>query len=144
MLILDTDLLTLVQRKSGDVYARLNVRLEAAVAAGEAVAVTIVSVEEQMRGWLAYIARAKTKESKIDAYGRLHELINDFSTRRILEFDAASANNLGRLLKAKIRIGTADLKIAAITLANSATLLSRNLKHFRKVPALRVEDWTLP
>ena len=36
-----------------------------------------------------------------------------------------------------------DLKIAAIVLANGATLLSRNLSDFRKVPGLKVEDWTL-
>jgi tRNA(fMet)-specific endonuclease VapC len=34
-----------------------------------------------------------------------------------------------------------DLKIAAIALFNNATLLSRNLKDFRKVPDLNVEDW---
>ena len=42
---------------------------------------------------------------------------------------------------ARIRIGTMDLKIAAIALANDAILLSRNLTDFSKVPALRVEDW---
>jgi len=36
-----------------------------------------------------------------------------------------------------------DLKIAAIAIANDATLLSRNLRDFGKVPDLRVEDWTL-
>jgi tRNA(fMet)-specific endonuclease VapC len=35
-----------------------------------------------------------------------------------------------------------DLKIAAIVLANSAVLLSRNLRDFHKVPGLRAEDWT--
>ena len=44
----------------------------------------------------------------------------------------------------RVRIGTMDLKIAAIVLAHDATLLSRNLSDFRKVPGLKVEDWTLP
>jgi tRNA(fMet)-specific endonuclease VapC len=34
-----------------------------------------------------------------------------------------------------------DLKIAATAIANNATLLSRNLKDFNKVPGLKVEDW---
>ena len=46
---------------------------------------------------------------------------------------------------ARIRIGTHDLKIAAITLSlgETATLLSRNRKDFEKVPGLRVADWTV-
>jgi tRNA(fMet)-specific endonuclease VapC len=36
-----------------------------------------------------------------------------------------------------------DLKIAAIALANDATLLTRNLSDFRKIPGLRIEDWTV-
>jgi tRNA(fMet)-specific endonuclease VapC len=47
-----------------------------------------------------------------------------------------------RLRQAGIRIGTMDLKIAAIALTHDAMLLSRNLSDFKKVPGLRVEDWT--
>jgi predicted nucleic acid-binding protein len=47
-----------------------------------------------------------------------------------------------RLCVRRVRIGTMDLKIAAIALANDATLLSRNLPDFAKVPGLRVEDWS--
>jgi tRNA(fMet)-specific endonuclease VapC len=35
-----------------------------------------------------------------------------------------------------------DLRIASIVLANSATLVSRNLRDYQKVPALQVADWT--
>jgi tRNA(fMet)-specific endonuclease VapC len=40
-----------------------------------------------------------------------------------------------------IRIGTLDLKIAAITIAHDATLLTRNTVDFAKVPGLRFENW---
>ena len=43
----------------------------------------------------------------------------------------------------KMRVGTMDFRIAAIALAHDALLLSRNLTDFRKVPGLRVEDWTV-
>lgn len=41
----------------------------------------------------------------------------------------------------RLGIGTMDLRIAAIAIANEATLLSRNLKDFARVPDLKVEDW---
>ena len=49
MIVLDTDVLTIVQRATGPEYARLVSRLEAAPA--QPVGVTIISFEEQMRGW---------------------------------------------------------------------------------------------
>jgi tRNA(fMet)-specific endonuclease VapC len=36
-----------------------------------------------------------------------------------------------------------DLRIASIALVTQATLLSRNLRHFRRVPGLTVQDWTV-
>jgi tRNA(fMet)-specific endonuclease VapC len=142
MLILDTDLLTLVQRGEGEVYARLAARLEA-VANAEKICVTIISYEEQMRGWLAFIAGARTAEKQLDAYRRLHELFDDFHDRMILDYDGAAVQIFQRM-KTKVRVGSMDLKIAAIALANNAKLLSRNIADYRKVPDLQVEDWTLP
>ncbi len=103
---------------------------------------TIVSFEEQMRGWLAYIARAQDFGGQIPAYSRLHALLEDYCDRPILDFDEPSAKMARQLTGQKVRIGTMDLKIASITLASSATLITRNLTDFRKVPGLAVEDWT--
>lgn len=38
-------------------------------------------------------------------------------------------------------MGTMDLKIASISLAHGATLLTRNLRDFEAMPGLRLEDW---
>ena len=59
----------------------------------------------------------------------------------MLDFNNHAAMQFEQLQKQHIRIGTMDLKIAAIAIANNATLLSRNLKDFSKVPGLKVEDW---
>ena len=40
------------------------------------------------------------------------------------------------------RVATMDLRIAAIVLSQGATLLSRNMVDFGKIPGLKVEDWT--
>src|SRR5262245_55199768 len=141
MLILDTDLLTLVQRGSGEEYRRLSRRLEAAAADHE-VCVTIISFEEQVRGWLAQIAAARTSDKQERAYLRLHNLLRDYLNRRVLDYSGRAIHRYQQLVKAWVRIGTMDLKIAAITLAHGATLLSRNLRDFTKVTGLQVEDWT--
>jgi tRNA(fMet)-specific endonuclease VapC len=143
MLVLDTDLLSLVQRGQGEPYQMLLDRLEA-VAGHEVVCVTIVSFEEQVRGWLAQIAKAKSKDLKLKAYQRLEALLRDYCQRDVLGMDEQSLIRFEDLQKRKIKIGTMDLNIAAITLANRATLLSRNIRDFRKVPGLIVEDWTKP
>jgi tRNA(fMet)-specific endonuclease VapC len=142
MLVLDTDVLTIVQRREGDAYVRLDARLVSA-AATQPVCVTMISVEEQMRGWLAFMARARAIGRQVEGYARLHMLLQDFARRQVLDFDDRAALRYQQLVKARIRIGTMDLKIAAIALAHNATLLSRNLADFRKVPGLGVEDWTV-
>jgi tRNA(fMet)-specific endonuclease VapC len=64
-----------------------------------------------------------------------------FAQCRIERFDERAADIFGDLRQQRIRIGTQDLKIASICLANDALLLSRNLVDFQQVPNLRVESW---
>ena len=54
-----------------------------------------------------------------------------------------AANIRAELLHQKIRIGTQDMRIASIALANNATLLTRNRRDFEKVPGLLFADWTV-
>jgi len=139
VIILDTDVLSLIQRADGREFDNLVGRLDAA---DDEVAVTIVSFEEQMRGWLAFIAQSKSANQQIKGYAKLHALLDDFVTRPILDFDQRAVVEFERLKNAKVRIGTMDLRIAAISLAHDALLLSRNLTDFLRVPELRVDDWT--
>jgi tRNA(fMet)-specific endonuclease VapC len=57
-------------------------------------------------------------------------------------FDSAAADVFGKL-KGRIHVNSTDLKIAALAIARGELLLSRNLRDFRHVPELRVEDWTV-
>jgi tRNA(fMet)-specific endonuclease VapC len=115
--------------------------LVARLDAEDEVAVTVISLEEQTRGWLAYIAKQRSFDRQIAAYSRLINLVEDFSTRRILEFDAAAAAEASALSKSKLRLGTMDLKIAAIAITTNSVLLSANARDFRRVPNLRFEEW---
>jgi tRNA(fMet)-specific endonuclease VapC len=140
MVILDTDHLSLVLVPESAVAATIIDRLASTYI--QRVTTTIVTYEEQTRGWLAQVARAKSLPQEIEAYRRLHRNLDDFCTIEILDFEEEATAEFQRLRGMKIRIGTMDLKIAAITLAHDATLLSRNLVDFKKVPGLKVEDWT--
>jgi tRNA(fMet)-specific endonuclease VapC len=141
VLVLDTDVLTIVQRGSGPELETLTARLRSA---DDEVYVTILSFEEQFRGWLAFLARAKTSSREVFAYSQLRLLLDDYGDRLLLDYDADAAAEFQRLSKARLRVGSMDLRIAAITLSRGATLISRNLKDFRRVAGLSVEDWTRP
>ena len=60
----------------------------------------------------------------------------------VLAFDESAAVQYQQLRSLKLKIATMDLKIAAIVLAQSATLITRNVSDFAAVPGLSVEDWT--
>jgi tRNA(fMet)-specific endonuclease VapC len=62
MIVLDSDTLSILQRGSGEEFERLSARVRNAPE--WPLYVTIVSFEEQMRGWLAYVARAKTPRDR--------------------------------------------------------------------------------
>jgi tRNA(fMet)-specific endonuclease VapC len=107
------------------------------------VATTIISYEEQVRGWMAYLARLNSTTQQVDANRRLHQQLDNYCRIPVLAFDAPAAATFQRLRRARLRMGTMDLKIAAIVLSHEATLLSRNLADFGRVPGLQVEDWSV-
>ena len=139
MILLDTDHMTVLRYADNPRHAALASRLTAAAA--ERFATTIVSAEEQMRGWLAMINKARDVRGQVSAYDRLRALFAFYAAWETVPFDDAAADQFERLRAARVRIGTQDLKIASIALSRGATLLSANRKDFEKVPGLRVENW---
>lgn len=137
MLVLDTDHVGEIQKGSPAGSALLD-RL---VAAADSPATTIVSVEEQMRGWLAMIHGERDPRSQIEWYARLQRLFAFFAAWTVLPWNDSAVAVYDRLRTSRVRIGTMDLKIASIVLATDSVLLSRNLRDFNRVPDLRVEDW---
>jgi tRNA(fMet)-specific endonuclease VapC len=139
MLVLDTDHMSLLEWGS---KASSVLRERLADVAADQVATTIINYEEQVRGWMAYIARAKSSSQQLLAYQRLSRHLDNYREIPVLEFDEAALHAYEHLRRSRIRIGTMDLKIAAIVLSHGATLLSRNGRDFGRVPGLSVEDWT--
>lgn len=138
MIFLDTDHLTILANPRASGHALLFTRL---TNSGEPLGIPIITVEEQCTGWLAKIHRTRDVHVHIPAYERLKSLFRFLRDWDIISWNIAAADAFSTLRKQKIRIGSQDLKIAAITLVHDALLLSANLRDYRKVPGLRVENW---
>jgi tRNA(fMet)-specific endonuclease VapC len=142
MVVLDTDHVSILEWKTGAEFDCLNARLNRLAA--DEVATTIVSYDEQTRGWLAYIARSRKLAQMIEGYRRLHRHLDVYCGICVLDFDESAAVALQSIRQLQNRIGAFDLRIAAITLSRGATLLTRNQIDFGRVPGLKFEDWTVP
>lgn len=70
---------------------------------------------------------------------------NFLSTIEMLEFDLPAARKAGQLIaslqKEGQQIGEKDQLIAAIAIRHNQTLVTRNKKHFPKVPCLKIAEW---
>jgi tRNA(fMet)-specific endonuclease VapC len=105
-------------------------------------AVTIITLEEQMYGRLNAIRRAKKIDELSLAYLNLNRTVRYFQAINVLDFDHKAANCYGEITAQKIRVGTQDLKIAAIALSHRAIVVTRNSRDFGKVPGLEIIDWS--
>lgn len=141
MIVLDTDHVVALKYTDSRQSAALSDRLIAS--SDQDIATTVVTIEEQMRGWLALINRSADVGSHIPAYERLVDLFTFFARWKIVPFDGSAAAEFKRLRKQGIRIGTMDLKIAAVALVRDALPLSSNRRDFDRVPDLRVENWLI-
>jgi tRNA(fMet)-specific endonuclease VapC len=139
LFILDTNHISILERR-GTEAERLLARLSAVPVSS--VHVTVISYEEQIRGWVAAIAGAKNSTSQVMLYQRLQGQLDNYCNLSVLPFDTTSATRFDALRRTHRRVSTPDLKIAAITLVNEATLLTQNERDFRAILELKVEDWT--
>jgi len=140
MYILDTDHLSLIQR-NGQEGKRILAKL-ATIEAPVEVAVTVITYEEQVRGRLSVISKAKTPDEQVAAYQGLQQLALDYYSIPIVPFCRTAAIEYQRLRKTYRRLGSKDLKIAAIVLTNNAILLTRNESDFVQIVELQTEDWS--
>ncbi|MFM7885236.1 MAG: type II toxin-antitoxin system VapC family toxin, partial [Pseudanabaena sp.] len=135
--ILDTDHISLYQRGDLNVINRLS------SANPKNLAVTVISLEEQMYGRLSEIKRATSAISLITAYSRLEITLDYFKSVQVLPFDQNAYTSFESLVRQKLRVGTQDLRIAAIALSVNGIVVTRNQKDFGKVPNLQVENWAV-
>jgi tRNA(fMet)-specific endonuclease VapC len=140
MVILDTDYLTLLEWPNSSSAQKIRDRLDQS--GSDDAAATIVSFEEHMQGRIAGIRKEKEIGKQIAKYRSLRVALQAFCAIKILDFDEVAAVEFQRLRKQYRRLGTMDLKIAAITFAHRATLWTGNMQHFGQIAGLNAVDIT--
>jgi tRNA(fMet)-specific endonuclease VapC len=126
MACLDTDFLIDMSRNDKKAIDRIN---DLSIK-GDILFTTTINMAEYYAG--AFKSKAK------DAVKNAQEYLQQFS---ILTLDENASILWGRLyneLKSK-SIGDRDLFIASIALTNKQVLITRNKKHFERVPGLKIE-----
>ena len=139
MIILDTDHLTVLKYARDGRFMKLAERMADSV--DQDFATTAITLEEQLRGWLAEINRFSDPEKQIPAYSELTGLIEFFSFWTILPFDNAAASTFRQFRLQKNRAGSMDLKIASIAVSLDNVLLTANTRDFSSISGLRIENW---
>ena len=137
MHMLDTDMLTRAHAGSPGIAERVREVGE------ENVVTTVITAIEILRGRYEFLLKASNGDQLLRAQRLLQSSEQLLQTLAIIPVERTSAAVFDRLRQDKKlkKIGRADLLIAGIALANRATLVTRNLKHFRQIHGLQLENW---
>jgi tRNA(fMet)-specific endonuclease VapC len=136
LFVLDTDILTLFQRGHATVMARV------AEHSADDLAVSVVTVEEQLSGWYAQLRKAKGPEKLAWAYRRLAANVRFLACVQILDFDEAAIQRYQELKRLRLRVRKMDLQIAAAALELRGVGVTRNVRDFVAIAGLTIEDWS--
>jgi tRNA(fMet)-specific endonuclease VapC len=139
MIILDTDHLSVLKYARDARFTKLAQRMADSV--DQEFVTTAITLEEQLRGWLAEINRYSDPEKQLPAYAELTGLIDFFGFWTIVPFDTSAASVFRRLRLQRNRAGSMDLKIAAIAVSLDCVLLTANTRDFSGIPGLSIANW---
>jgi tRNA(fMet)-specific endonuclease VapC len=139
--LFDTNHISVWQRGEGAHYEKLCTHLEHH--SGDQIFVCVVSFHELVNGWNAYSVKKRSSESLVRTYFEFERILKDFSVMQMLSFDRKAADVFEELSHQRLRVGSMDLRIAAIAIANQMTLITQNTVDFERIPGLSIEDWLL-
>lgn len=137
LFVLDTDILTLYYRGDPVVVRRVDARPSTELA------ISVMTVDEQLTGWYTLARRARKPEQIARAYTRLGEAVVRLAKWCILPYTETAIAHVAELKALRLNVRLMDLRIAAIALENGAVVVSRNRRDFGRVPGLSIEDWSV-
>jgi len=135
LFVLDTDILSLWQHGHPSVSARVS------ACNPSELAITVITVQEQLDGWHAQLNRGKDHQHTAALYQRLADTVRFLARVQIINFSEAAIARYEMLRSFKLNIGKMDLRIAAIVLEHDAILVTRNSRDFARIAGLQFEDW---
>ena len=141
MFLFDTNHISVWQRGEGAQYETLCTHLEKCN--GDQIDVCIVSFHELVNGWNAFSAKKRNSDSLVRIYLESEKILRDFSLMQMLSFDSKAAVVFDDLNHQSLRVGSMDLRIASIAIANQMTLITKNSVDFERVPRLSIQDWLI-
>lgn len=136
--LLDTDTLSLLEQGHTEVLKQVNRHRVADIMT------PAISVQEQMQGFLAALKRARTAQQLARAYDMLvAQLLPVWGRFSVASFSEPAILRFEQLRLLRLNVGLMDLRIAATALENGLTVVTRNLRDFRRVPGLLTVDWSV-
>ena len=106
--------------------------------------IPIVAAAEVVRGWLAAVRQAEAGRGRMSlefAWGRFQQSLVNVVPFALLPYTATAHALVQQWQRAKIRVGTNDMRIAAICIDHGATLVTRNARDYAQVPGLTFDVW---
>ncbi len=137
MHLLDSDTLAHLYAGHGTVVQRLRQCDDVEIG------IAIVTKAEILRARCDFLLKAAGTDQLLRAQNWLERSEALLQQLLVVPFDDRAAEEFERLSEARAagKIGHVDLLVASVALANRATLVTRNLRHFRQVPNLILENW---
>lgn len=136
--VLDTDCLSFFLNRAHD-YPSLVARIK--VTPREELALTAITVEERLRGALDLVHQQRNKPREPEAYAFFCAVLATFHEFRVLPYTQEAARIFQSFAPEVKRIGSRDCRIAAISIAHGATVVTHNVRDFSRIPGVQFEDW---
>jgi tRNA(fMet)-specific endonuclease VapC len=137
LFLLDTDHLTLYEMGHPQLLQNVAQHLL------DQLAISVITVEEQLTGWQRALNQAKTDARREQIYQRMAHTVEALSGWHVFPLTLAAMSRHAQLIRQRLNVGSNDLKIAATALENNATVVTRNLRDFGRVTGLSCQDWTV-
>jgi tRNA(fMet)-specific endonuclease VapC len=136
LFLLDTDHLTLYPMGHPQVLQKVARHLT------DQLAISVITIEEQLTGWQRALHQAKDDARREQIYQRMAHTVEGLSGWLVLPLTRAALGRHANLIRQRLNVGSNDLIIAATALAISALVVTRKVRDFGRVPGLVCQDWT--